>query len=169
MKEAWKHISGYDRKYSVSNLGKIKNNITKRLLTLTHKGDGYISIRLNYRGHGKTYLVHRLVAIEFCKDEGVFRELQVDHIDGNKTNNSSDNLRFVTSSQNSWNRGVSKRKKSSQFRGVYKNPHKGWKVEITKDYKTYFLGCYYTELEAAKVYNSKASELYGKFARLNVV
>jgi len=62
------------------------------------KGNGYYQIDLWNNGKAKTVSIHRLLAMTYLPD---FREnLQVNHIDGNTTNNRLDNLEMVTASQN---------------------------------------------------------------------
>lgn len=98
---------------------------------------------------------------------GARKELTVDHINGDKLNNTRENLRFATQSQNSVNRVVVN---PSGYRGVqFDKVTKKWKAKITKDYKQYALGSYETKEEAAKAYDKSAIELYGEFARLNFV
>lgn len=57
---------------------------------------GYMSVWLN--DYGKSKLVHRLVAEAYC--QGYSPELQVNHIDGNKTNNHVSNLEWCTATHN---------------------------------------------------------------------
>ena len=54
----------------------------------------------------------------------------------------------------------------SQISNAKKNK---WRAMITKNQKTISLGCFPTAEEAAKVYNDKAIELYGKEAKLNIL
>lgn len=60
------------------------------------------------------------------------------------------------------------RKVTSDYLGVsyYKRDNK-WQATITFRYKSYYLGRYKTEIEAAKAYDIKALELYGEEAKLN--
>ena len=51
----------------------------------------------------------------------------------------------------------------------YKKHRNKWEAKIMKNKKPYYLGHYNTEKEAAIAYNSKATELYGEFANLNVL
>ena len=98
------------------------------------------------------------------KDPDVF----VDHIDGDGLNNTMNNLRVATKQENHWNQGSYKG--SSDFRGVSWNvAAKKWQVRITANKVTHQLGFFKCEKEAAKVWNEKAKELYGEFARLNRV
>lgn len=92
----------------------------------------------------------------------------VDHVDNNGLNNQKSNLRICTPSQNSANR-VS-RGKGSKYLGVsfWKRNNK-WGVTTAKDGKQYFHGLYVDEKQAAKVYNEKATELHGVFAKLNTI
>lgn len=96
---------------------------------------------------------------------GVKKGLTVDHINGDKLNNTRENLRFATQSQNSVNRAVVN---PSGYRGVqFDKMTKKWRAKITKDYKQYPLGYYETKEEAARAYDKSAIELYGEFAKLN--
>ena len=60
---------------------------------------GYVLIHLNRR----TYKLHRILARHFLPNPDDLP--QVDHIDRNKTNNSIENLRWVSNSENCRNRG----------------------------------------------------------------
>lgn len=95
MKEIWKNIDGYDGKYQVSNLGNVKSykNLKKELCK-----NGYLRVTLYKEGKAKRFLVHRLVANTFLENKS--NKPQVNHIDGNKTNNQINNLEWVTSSEN---------------------------------------------------------------------
>lgn len=58
--------------------------------------------------------------------------------------------------------------KSSKYQGVSKSGNK-WSSRIRKEGVKYHLGTYDTEAEAAEAYNEKAEELYGEFAKLNII
>lgn len=73
------------------------NNRTGNLLKQRKNENGYILVSLP--GEGKSYRVHRLVCETF-KPECEFYGLDVNHIDGVKTNNRLDNLEWCTRSYN---------------------------------------------------------------------
>ena len=56
--------------------------------------NGYIRVFI----HDKTYALHRLIALTFIQNPN--NKQQVNHIDGNKTNNCLDNLEWVTNEEN---------------------------------------------------------------------
>lgn len=60
--------------------------------------NGYISATLSKNGKHKTFSAHKLVAIAFHGEPG--GKMQVNHIDGVKSNNNADNLEWVTPSSN---------------------------------------------------------------------
>lgn len=93
----------------------------------------------------------------------------VDHIYGNTLDNRRLKLRIATKSQNAANR-ITHIKTTSKYKGVswHKN-RKKWQAYITKDYKTCYLGLHESEEKAATIYNEKAMELFGEFARLNII
>ena len=72
------------------------------LKTTLNKTLGYVIVTLN----GKTHLYHRILAKHFIPNPENLQE--VDHIDRDKTNNSLDNLRWVTRTENLSNRTMKK-------------------------------------------------------------
>lgn len=99
MEEIWKDIKGFEGKYQVSNMGRVRN--TKRLNILSpSKYQRYLRVNLaeGKKGKYKTIAIHRLVAMAFV--EGYAEGLEVNHIDENPSNNVSTNLEFLTHAKN---------------------------------------------------------------------
>lgn len=93
--------------------------------------------------------------------------LTTDHKDQNGLNNRRSNLRYATKSQQSTNR---RRKwtSSSAYRGVSWNERsKKWQVILQVEGSLRRFGMYAGEIEAARVADKVARELYGEFAKLN--
>lgn len=95
--EEWRDVAEYEDIYEVSSLGNVRNKKTKRVLRPATKG-GYALVGLCKDGKGKTIPVHRLVAFAFIPNPE--NKPFVNHIDGNKTNNSLVNLEFATVQEN---------------------------------------------------------------------
>lgn len=102
--EVWIPVPGYEDSYSVSNLGRVmrtraeNNTHAGRILSLWTSQSGYQYAALSKNGKMKHHRVHRLVLAAFvgeCPADYV-----VNHKDGDKLNNCSDNLEYVTLSQN---------------------------------------------------------------------
>lgn len=109
--EIWRDICGYEGIYQVSNFGRVKSLHfdRERLLKLRQDYKGYVYVVLHKDGECKPCKVHRLVAETFIlNSEG---KPQVNHIDGNKSNNRVENLEWVTNSENkkhSYENGICK-------------------------------------------------------------
>ena len=103
--EIWKKIKAYPN-YEISSLGKVKNLNTYQNMKLRKRDDGYIDVGLTKNGEQKNELLHRLVGKTFCKKQS--GEVEVDHIDKNRSNNKSSNLRWATGSDNQRNKGIAK-------------------------------------------------------------
>ncbi len=92
----------------------------------------------------------------------------VDHIDWNRLNNSRANLRLCTPSQNHMNTRPRKNKVTSSFKGVNLIPSSGkWRAKITAKGKFFHVGCFNTEIEAARAYDAMSVKLHGEFASPN--
>ena len=100
MERIWKKIiiNNIETFYSVSNYGEVRNDSTKTLLLGNISKNGYRMVHLRYR-IDKMCSVHRLVMKAFKPCENM-DNLQVNHIDGDKTNNRLDNLEWSTALEN---------------------------------------------------------------------
>lgn len=106
--EVWKQY--LDTQYEVSNLGNVRNKNTKAVLSQEDTGNGYLCVGLQIdKGVYKKTRVHRMVAMAFLEFQRTEERNEVDHINGNKSDNSVDNLRWCTHKEN-MNNPVTRRK-----------------------------------------------------------
>lgn len=98
--EIWRDIDGYDGLYQVSNFGRVKSfkYKTPRILKLTPYPNGYLRVDLHYNGAVKSASVHRLVAEAFIPNPD--GKPEVNHINGDKTDNHVENLEWATRTEN---------------------------------------------------------------------
>ena len=93
--------------------------------------------------------------------------VEVDHKDRDKLNNTKNNLRLATSSQQKQNMGI-RRDNTSGYRGVYWDCSRNkWGVDIILENKKIHIGRFDDKNDAALAYNKKAIELFGEYAFLN--
>ena len=120
--------------------------------------DGY-AVR-NYWVSGRQFKLSLHVAVAGSR-EG----LMLDHINGNKLDNRACNLRHVTATQNSVNRGP---RPGSRFKGITLHKSRGkWQAVIKSGGRQFYLGLFETDVDAAKAYDQAARIYHGEFARLN--
>ena len=133
--EVWKKVRGYDG-YEVSDRGRVRS-IDRTIQTTKglrrYKGrilnqtiaTNYLSVMLSVKGNQKRFTVHRLVALHFIPNP--LNKEQVNHIDGDRLNNSASNLEWVTQSENMKHAhkiGLIKMSEK-QLLALEKNRHKG--------------------------------------------
>lgn len=96
----WKKLK-QNENYSINEYGEVKNNATGKIkIPFINSTNGYKYVDLWKDNKVKKYAIHRLIAENFIPNPD--NKPTVDHIDGNRTNNAIDNLRWATySEQNS--------------------------------------------------------------------
>lgn len=164
MMEKWKDIKGYEGLYQVSNLGRVRsldrsikvNNSCSRV----YKGkilkgnlgtNGYLYVILSKDGVCKTKYIHNLVAPTFHnRIEGY----DVDHINSIKTDNRSDNLRYITHFENASRATKGKYKDNS----MEKNPR-------SKMVYGFLNGKIIKEYDCAKKFCNEIGMNYSSFRR----
>jgi hypothetical protein len=143
--EIWKDVLGYEGIYQVSNLGRVKSfkRCKEKILKPYKDTAGYLMVDLN-KNKRITLSVHRLIATTFL---GI-SDLQVNHINGIKTDNKLENLEFVCARENSSHRNLNKNT-TSKFIGVSWNKQNSkWVSNIRINGHQTYLGLFETELDA---------------------
>jgi len=174
-KEIWMDIPGYEGIYQASDFGEVKslsrvrlngkNNATcikkEFLMTFTTDKFGYYRCKLCKNKQRKIYHVSQLVTMTFLGHIPCGHKLVVDHIDGNILNNSVENLRIVTTRENSttcFRKNIEAH--TSQYIGVGWNKSTNkWRSRIQINGKSIHLGSFKIEKDAGLAYITKLKEL----------
>lgn len=112
MAEIWKDVEGYEGLYQVSNLGRVKSlthyiikenykprEVKGKILTpFFDRPKGYMSVSLSKNNKIKLQRIHRLVAQAFIPNPDNL--IQINHKDGNKSNNNVENLEWCSCKDN---------------------------------------------------------------------
>jgi len=122
---------------------------------------GYVKIGIE----GQQYPAARLawVYVYGAIPEG----MEIDHKDGNPSNNRLSNLRLATSSQQKQNKKVQSNNKSGLKGAYYHAIHKGkkWRTQIKVGDRLIFLGYFHRPEEAHAAYRAAEQKFFGEFAR----
>ena len=111
MAEEWRSVVGYEGLYEVSSFGGVRsvdrevvksNGVVQsrrgKTKSIRKNSDGYSTVKLSKGGVDKTFMVHRLVAQAFIRHD--IEDLEIDHIDFDRSNNCVDNLAVVDHTEN---------------------------------------------------------------------
>ena len=162
MEEIWKDIPGYEGLYKVSNLGNVKsvsprsrlNNCqqTELIMKQILSSSGYYHVQLYKPGcKASTKLTHILVATSFVENKG--NKPQVNHKDGNKTNNVFTNLEWVSRSDNI-KHAYQNNLLSSPMKGRYGEAHPTSKAVNQFSLEGSFIRSWGSISDAARAYNT---------------
>ena len=142
MNEEWRDIQGFEGLYQISNYGRVKSldhyasNGFKEILyqgkiLKLHPHNGYLITHLCKNNIVKTIAVHRLVAMVFVENPNNYS--QVNHLDGNKSNNHFENLEWCDQRHNVIHRvltGLRKLKVPRDcFQYIYEEKKKGRSIQ----------------------------------------
>ena len=150
-------INGIWGQYSVTQDGQVINERTGKIRVAHLDNKGYLCVTLPLDlGYRKAFKVHTLVYTAFIGD--IPSGMEIDHINRDREDNRLENLRLVSSRDNSHNSEYMGTKR----RGVYYNKQrKKWIASIFIERKHRYIGIFETEGEALEEY-TKARENWGK-------
>lgn len=135
-----------------------RNSIPTGSKAGNHGANGYVRISVD----GRLYLAHRLAWLHV---HGEWPPHEIDHVNGDKSDNRIANLRRATRSQNCANKR-SRRDNVSGVKGVqWFERNQKWGARICIDGQTQFLGLFDRLEDAAAAYKNAAHKYFGEFAR----
>jgi len=118
---------------------------------------GYVCVGIE----GRNYFAHRLA---WAATHGRWPNGQIDHINGNKSDNRLCNLREADAAQNQQNIRTAKRRKAgndSGFLGVFKHKRSSrWQAQIAHKGKTIYLGMHDTPEMAHSAYLAAKRQIH---------
>jgi hypothetical protein len=174
MEEVWKPVKGFENLYAISNFGYVKSLSRTILNSGSYSGSQTLKERIlkpfpNPRGYSivglsKEDILYRfnlstLVWDHFGEGKRDGRNLQVDHIDGDKKNNRVDNLQLLTNRGNTSKRFQERGRELPTGVSFYKSRNK---------YRSYIyinrlkhLGYFETISEASQAYQNALTNLEG--------
>lgn len=167
--EEWKELEHYPN-YLISNLGRVWSKARQKTMKTFEQNSGYLMLSIvRDDGVSKRWLLHRLVAFAFIPSPE--NKLYINHKDGNKHNNSVNNLEWVTCSENilharrtglnpynlpTLNRKLNGQKKAkSKFFGVsWDITRQKWISTVVYQGKRHYWKRFDSELDAARHYDA---------------
>ena len=160
--EEYKDIIDYEDTYQISNFGNVRNKNTGRILkNCVSKRDNYNYISLCKEGIRKDLKIHRLVAINFI--ENINKKEFVDHIDNNKQNNMTTNLRWATRQENNRNKIIYSNN-TSGYKGVVLDKRcNKWMARTRIDGKSISFGCFDKIEDAVEARVKGVNKIFGEF------
>lgn len=172
----WKEVSKTEGRYLVSDDGHVKDTRTGKDRPIRVL-NGYCWTSIKTVEGWKSVFMHRLVALEFIPNPSKKRE--VNHVNGNKSDNRVENLEWVTKSENerhAWDNGLKESRKNKSVGKIKCKPVAKYSPggELVKVYPSvnaavrdgYNYACI---LETIKAMNGRKQHLGFKWAFYNPI
>lgn len=178
MIEIWKPLAGQfsHYPYEVSSMGNVRRVLSNKYRPLNPFVDTvYVCVNIYLNGKAVKCLVHRLVATAFLDNPD--NKPQVNHKDGDHTNNNVSNLEWVTSSENVQHSLIVLNNQlktmystnTSGHKGVTQLPTGRWRAVVWRDYKSIHVGVYATIGEAVAARDEAIKKLWPELNRGEVI
>jgi len=162
IKEIFKDVPGYEGKYQVSNIGRVKSLERwrdngyggylhkERILKARLDKKGYLQVHL-YKNYRKAFYIQSLMAMSFLGHSlNGTNKIVIDHINNIKTDNRIENLQLITNRENT---SKDKNGCSSIYTGVYwKKETSKWVAAIRINGKKKYIGSFLDEYRAHLAY-----------------
>jgi len=166
-KEIWKPIKGFEGYYEISNMGRVKSlermvpsgilgfhrKQNEIILKAAQDGYGYLFVCLHKNNLKKYKKIHQLIASAFVTGEK--KGLQVNHKNGIRTDNSPENLEWITPKENTWH--------AIMILGKKRSKENHWKHKITatqvEEMRELYKTGKYSQIELAKRYGIHRGQL----------
>ena len=164
-REIFKPIKGYKGIYEISNFGRIKKlkygyRKPDNIINPGVDKRGYVLVVLIVNKKRKTVYLHHLVWDTFGNKKRSGKILQIDHIDGDRSNNKISNLHLVTQRENVSKGYVQNGNKTSRYTGVSWSKQMGkWRAQIYMNGKNECLGHFKSERKAYLVYQKMLNKI----------
>lgn len=165
--ETWAQIDGFND-YQVSNFGRFRNCTNGHILNKIKDDASNEYKKVKLKKNNETFFLksHKIVAETFIYNP--HNKPLIDHIDGNKANNHVSNLRWATYSENAMNRTKANKNNGLKYKGVVFNG-KVYQAMYRLNGKRHHIGSFKTEDEAGEAYNNAVRQVFGEFAKLNII
>ncbi len=167
--EIWKDIKGYEGSYQVSSLGDIKSlkriilkrdgarhPFKERILKQSKTLNGYYQVSLRNTGKLNTQKIHRIVMATFEGES----DLQVNHINGDKSDNRFVNLEYVKHLENMNHRYTILRRQKRYGVTLNKRTNK-WESRIKNNNKITHIGTYKNKDKAYEAFYNAYVNTHG--------
>lgn len=163
MKEEWKEIENTNKRYYVSNTGKVKSckNGKEIILKPQKDKDGYLQVGVTFTTGVKTQKIHRLVSKAFIANP--LNMPQVNHKDENKENNNVNNLEWCDSKYNI-NYGTHIQKVADALRG---RKHKAEHIEKIRQNAPNSRKVIMTDMNGIEIQRFRSASEAGRFLKGN--
>jgi hypothetical protein len=140
--------------YIIYNDGRLFSVKSGKFLVPNVAQGGYLQYGLYINGKIKQYKIHRLVAEYFIKNPDSTKYYEVNHIDGDKTNNHVDNLEWCD------------RKYNTYYSKTWENANLANQIRIAKcDVKTHEILEIYDSIRIASKANNCSEQNIGQVLR----